>query len=98
MSEEQGRILAEFARRRRRQLIAAAPTLLIVLLLLVIKREPRPQFLGIPADRLVLFALAGVALAVLFSLWNWRCPSCSKYLGKSTNPASCAKCGVKLRQ
>lgn len=98
MLEEQERIIAEFARRRRRQLIATVPTLAVIFLLLIMKREPRPQILGIPADTWVLFALAGVAVAVVFSLWNWRCPGCKKYLGKATNPSFCAKCGVKLRR
>lgn len=98
MAEEQERIVAEFARRRRRQLIATAPTLAIIFLLLIMKREPHPQILGVSADRLVLFAMGGIVAAIAFSLWNWRCPACSRYLGRTTNPAFCSKCGAKLRQ
>lgn len=39
-----------------------------------------------------------IALAVLaFSVWNWRCPSCNGYLGKTINPKECPKCGTELR-
>jgi rRNA maturation endonuclease Nob1 len=33
---------------------------------------------------------------LIFSLFNWRCPSCNKYLGKAINAKFCAKCGVQL--
>ena len=53
--------------------------------------------MGVPADTLFIAAMIGLAAAILFSLWNWRCPSCGKYLGRATNPSFCPKCGVKLR-
>ena len=35
--------------------------------------------------------------AFLSSVINWRCPSCGKYLGRSTNPNVCRKCGARFR-
>ncbi len=43
----------------------------------------------------IFFALA-LGL-VLFSHRNWRCPGCSKYLGRSINPKHCPHCGVQRR-
>jgi predicted RNA-binding Zn-ribbon protein involved in translation (DUF1610 family) len=34
---------------------------------------------------------------LVFSLRNWRCPACNKYLGKGTLPHYCPNCGVELR-
>jgi len=33
----------------------------------------------------------------VFSLYNWRCPACNKYLGKQRSPKYCSKCGVALQ-
>jgi hypothetical protein len=35
--------------------------------------------------------------ALVFSLKNWRCPACDRYLGKVWNPRHCHSCGVALR-
>jgi hypothetical protein len=34
---------------------------------------------------------------LLVSAINWRCPACSKYLGRSMDPKVCKKCGAKLQ-
>lgn len=47
--------------------------------------------------RLAWSAVAVVVAVLLFSFWNWRCPSCRSYLGKRGNPKHCPKCGVELR-
>lgn len=38
-----------------------------------------------------------VISALAFSLWNWRCPACNRYLGKGARPRFCAKCGAPLQ-
>ena len=38
-------------------------------------------------------ALGVIAFAVVFSLWNWRCPGCGASLGRSLNASECPKCG-----
>jgi rRNA maturation endonuclease Nob1 len=32
-----------------------------------------------------------------FSAFNWRCPSCKRYLGADINRHMCKKCGTRLR-
>jgi hypothetical protein len=39
-----------------------------------------------------------ILAAVGFSLWNWRCPACRGYLGRTFNPKFCQKCGVQLHE
>ena len=44
------------------------------------------------------YAVLGAAVAlILFHLWNWRCPSCQRYLGNWLFPRLCGRCGVPLR-
>ncbi|MBP7737077.1 MAG: hypothetical protein KA369_13955 [Spirochaetes bacterium] len=42
---------------------------------------------------IAVLALGGLAALLL----NWRCPACKKYLGRSSNPKVCRKCGAKLQ-
>jgi hypothetical protein len=45
-----------------------------------------------------LIAIGAVTLvAIIVSLFNWRCPACRRYLGRSLWPAYCSRCGVRLR-
>ncbi len=37
-----------------------------------------------------------VSILIIFSLINWRCPKCEKYLGKETSIKYCKKCGIQL--
>jgi hypothetical protein len=39
-----------------------------------------------------------VAGALIFSLRNWRCPACNRYLGRTFNPRYCQGCGFELRK
>ncbi len=45
------------------------------------------------------FLIATVITAILtmvFSYYNWRCPSCKSYLGRNMSVETCPKCGVRL--
>ena len=42
-----------------------------------------------------LFAAVLIGTAV-FSWWNWRCPACNRYLGRSGAKKVCGRCGVVL--
>ena len=64
-----------------------------VLAALAAERDKR----GVPADRWRLYVLAYVGLTVLFSLANWRCPACHRFLGRYGNPRFCSKCGAPLQ-
>lgn len=34
---------------------------------------------------------------ILFTMINWRCPNCKRYLGKGSGPDYCPKCSVRLK-
>ena len=87
----------EFAKRRRRQLLAVIPFLAIIVLRVALDRDAETSFFGLPNGVVIGGALVIVLGVVAFSLWNWRCPACSKYLGKGISPSFCSKCGVPLR-
>lgn len=86
---------SEFARRKRLQFIAAAP-FIAVIFGAVLFREQAERLLGSGLAAPIGFGLAVVAMLV-FSLRNWRCPACDKYLGRSTTMRHCPHCGVTLR-
>ena len=89
-------IKTEFAARRRNQILVSVPLIATIILLVVSGESPDQMILGMPVT------VWGPAFAVLilggigFSLYNWRCPACHKYLGKSISPKFCAKCGTEL--
>ena len=95
--QQQHEFKSEFAARRRRQLMVAGP-LIILTVLFVTANESTGLVLGsIPISVLLPVFIVAVIGAVVFSLKNWRCPACNKYLGKAFNPSFCPKCGVGLR-
>ena len=68
----------------------------IVILLALFGETPDQVILGMPVTvwgpAFVILFLGGIG----FSLYNWRCPACHKYLGKAISPKFCAKCGTAL--
>jgi hypothetical protein len=88
-----------FAVRQRRQIILAIPLVVMVLAVGsgVAENEQAQTLFGMPRE-LAGPGFFGLVLAALaFSVWNWRCPACNKYLGKSLHPARCHACGIALR-
>jgi len=92
-----GQVIEEFKQRRTRQWIAAIPGVVAFLLFYLALRHHESPVPGLNPQ--VLTGVAGVVVVayVIFSIWNWRCPACNRYLGKGMNPAFCAKCGAKLK-
>ena len=88
-----------FARIRARQWTAIGVSVL-AMVAFVLTDPSRPSLLplpiDLPRDRISGFAFGVVLSSVLYSFWNWRCPSCNKSLGRSMFPRFCAKCGAKL--
>ncbi len=96
MSEkDEGQIMQDFGLRRRRQLIAIVVALFLVLFLAVLYKRP---LLG-EFSRNTVFGSQVIVIAAFigFSGVNWRCPSCTKYLGNDINRRVCRKCGSRLR-
>jgi protein-S-isoprenylcysteine O-methyltransferase Ste14 len=92
---------AEFAKRRKRQLLATIPIVAVFVVAMVLRGGGDVSFLGIPASVVARGVVGGMFALVLgsiaFSLWNWRCPGCNRYLGKGISPSFCSKCGVPLQ-
>ncbi len=87
----------EFAAKRRRQILAVIPALAAVVAIAVLGDTAGSAFLGLSAAVWRPVGIAVVVGVAGFSLLNWRCPACGRYLGRSFNPAFCPKCGVALR-
>jgi hypothetical protein len=88
---------ALFALRRRRQLLVSLPLIALIMGFAFLEKSNTGAFLGIPPSIVLPGFLAMIAGAVVFSLYNWRCPACNKYLGKQRSPKYCSKCGVELQ-
>jgi len=86
-----------FSERRKRQLTVSLPMIAVVFAVMFTEDRGSNAILGIPAN-VVGPLFLGLVLAVLvFTLRNWRCPACEKYLGRSFNPRHCQNCGIQLR-
>lgn len=88
---------AEFAKRRKRQLLATIPILIMFVVAMLLRSGQDISFLGIPSSVLLGAFFVLVLGTVAFSLWNWRCPACNRYLGKGISPSFCSKCGIPLQ-
>ena len=89
-------ILQEFRVRQNRQFIAIALSLFVVMLCAVIYK--RPDLFGV-FSKSTLFGAQAIIIAsyVVFTSYNWTCPSCGKYLGADINRKICKKCGARLQ-
>lgn len=97
MSKKDDRqVMKEFGVRRGRQLLAITVAAWLVLFLAVLHKGP--TLLG-EFSKSTLFGAQVVVIAAFFgfSNFNWRCPSCNKYLGHDMNRRVCRKCGSRLR-
>ncbi len=89
-------IAQKFRTTRARQLAAIALTVFFIIILAVVSK--RPDVFGAFSKKTVLIILLAIMLLFInFSSWNWRCPSCNRYLGSDAFQEKCRKCGVKLR-
>ena len=96
-SDDRGKqIMREFLLRQSRQFLAIALTILILLFLLLLYK--RHDFFGELPKNIITEAEIVVIIAFIgFSAFNWRCPSCKRYLGADINRHMCKKCGTRLR-
>jgi len=94
-------IQERFARIRTRQIVLGAlliVTWLAVVALSIASEQQWPRPIEVPWGRV--FAAETVILAVLvvLSRWNWRCPSCHGSLGPRISIRQCPNCGIVLRE
>jgi hypothetical protein len=95
-NKDNSAIKREFRKRQSRQIVAVAAAMFVVLLGAVLHR--RPDLLG-EFSRPALFGLQAISIAAFlgFTAYNWRCPSCEKYLGGNIHRQRCGKCGARLQ-
>ena len=94
--EPSSHVIAEFRVRFRRQLVLSAGVLVLVVPV-IMEREN----LGQTPLRDCNWMMVWVALmfaAAGYSFWNWRCPACSRYLGRALFIRACSQCGAKLKE
>ena len=89
-------IADEFKRRRTRQLIVTP--FIVLAILFMVWSEKSTGVSGVKSPTMLqIITFVIIVGAIIFSLFNWRCPSCKGYLGKAINPKFCVKCGTQLR-
>jgi hypothetical protein len=90
------RIMRDFGLRKSRQLLAIAATLVLLLFLVLLHKHP--DLIGEFSKNTIIAAqIVLIAAFICFSAFNWRCPSCKKYLGSNISRHICKKCGTRLR-
>ena len=95
--EQQEQFKQAFAVKRRRQIfLAVALVPILVLLLGGSSRHGEQPVFHLPAA-VAYFAFIAIVGGLVFSIKNWRCPACGKYLGKSIGLCECPRCGIALR-
>ena len=90
------KIVQEYRARQSRQILAIAIAMFLMLLAAVLYK--RPDLLGAFSGG-TLFGLQAVSIAafLVFTAYNWRCPSCDKHLGGNVHRLRCGKCGTRLQ-
>jgi hypothetical protein len=86
-----------FSVRQRRQILFTVPILALVVIFIVAADEKARTILGMPMTAVAPLLFVFIVGTLVFSLKNWRCPACDRYLGKVWNPKHCHSCGVALR-
>lgn len=81
---------------RSRQRIAILLALSCVALLAVISKYPN-LFFEMSKHWVIRLQVLTILLFVNFTVWNWRCPACKRYLGHDIGRKVCSKCGVPLQ-
>ena len=89
-------ITREFCRRQGRQILAIAVALFLVIVLAVVTKR-NDLFGDYSKNSLAAVQLAVITAFIGFTAFNWRCPSCNKYLGNDIRKRTCRHCKTRLR-
>lgn len=89
------RVITEFKKKRLRQLLALLP-LILAGVGLVFLDKCSDELLGISKMAALSTCIGLILLVGVFTFFNWRCPACNRYLGKTINPKFCSSCGARL--
>jgi hypothetical protein len=94
--KENNQIMRDFRLRLNRQHLAMALTMFLLLFLVLVYK--RSDIFGeFSKNSIVASQIILIAVFIGFSVINWRCPSCNKYLGSDINKRICKKCGIRLQ-
>jgi hypothetical protein len=95
-NKDDKRLIQDFRLRQSRQFFAIAVTLILLVFLTLIYKRP-DIFGNVPRDIIFAAQVMSIAAFVGFSSFNWRCPSCKKYLGADINRSICRRCRTRLQ-
>lgn len=95
-NRDDNEIKRDFWMRQGRQFIAIAIAIFLVLLMAVLYKR-HDLFGEYSKNTLFTAQLLVIAAFIGFTAFNWRCPSCKKYLGKDINKRACRHCRARLR-
>lgn len=91
------RIMRDFRARQSRQILAIAAAMFLVLSVAVLHK--RPDIFGAYSKSMLFGAQVGLIAAFFgFTAYNWRCPSCGKFLGNNIHRNRCGRCGTRFRE
>lgn len=94
--KDEEHVFRQFSIIKSRQLIATLLALSAVIVLAVVSK--RPDLFGSLTKASAMKAqLFIILLFINFTAFNWKCPSCRKYLGSDIKKPTCRKCGVRLQ-
>ncbi|MGD1120115.1 MAG: hypothetical protein ABR886_11630 [Dehalococcoidales bacterium] len=90
--EQEQRNTKVFSKRKFIHYTMTALAIIVVIVFIKFRSGEKP----VPVWGFIVFIAIMVAIGVA-SFFNWRCPSCHKYLGSYWNPRKCPRCGAKLQ-
>lgn len=90
------KIKQDFTVRQTRQFIAITAAACLVLLVAVLYKRS-DLFGAFSKGALVSVQILLILAFINFTAYNWRCPSCKRYLGYDINKRVCKQCGARLQ-
>lgn len=97
MLDNEERIKVNYGKRRKLQIILTVPFIIVVIAFFILVRTETTAIAGISKDILLPIIVVLMFGGLIFSFFNWRCPSCNHYLGRTFSPSFCSKCGAKFQ-
>lgn len=74
------------------------PAMLILFFFMYVGLSSEEYVFGLSKFPMLVFCLIAIPTIIFFHFFNWRCPSCNKYLGR-INPEleHCPHCHIQLQ-
>ena len=90
----------KFKKIKRNQIVAILGTIVFdIIMLIAIFTEVSSPIESMSIATIIIVAIIACIVTigvVIFTIINWRCPNCNKYLGRSIGSKFCKNCGEKL--